>query len=97
MKDSYLDIDFNVTHTAGAQVQYVDNDHIRLVNVGHIPLFNKYRLTSSSDKGIEIDKAHVICFMYKLLSSSRDNDDLSIGFHRNIEAGERKLTNQKTT
>ena len=35
--------------------------------------------------------------MYKILSSSRDSDDLSIGFYRNIEARERKLTNKKTT
>ena len=35
--------------------------------------------------------------MNKLLSSSRDSDDLSIGFHRSIEARERELTNKKTT
>ena len=35
--------------------------------------------------------------MYKLISSSRDSDDLSIGFHRSNEARERGLTNSKTT
>ena len=28
----------------------------------------------------EIDNYHFICLMYKLLSTSRDNDDLSIAF-----------------
>ena len=35
--------------------------------------------------------------MHKLILSSRDNDDLSIGFHRNNEAREKELTNKKTT
>ena len=35
--------------------------------------------------------------MHKLISSSRDSDDLSIGFHRSNGVRERKLTNKKTT
>ena len=35
--------------------------------------------------------------MYKVISSSRDSDDLSIGFQRNIEARERELIDNKTT
>ena len=35
--------------------------------------------------------------MHKVLSSSRDSDDLSIGFHRSNEARERELTDNKTT
>ena len=98
MKDSYLDLDFNVTHRAGAHARYVDNARIRLVNLGPIALFNKNRLTSSSGKERdEINNAHVICLMHKLISFSRDSDDLSIGFHRSIEARERELNNNKTT
>ena len=98
MKDSYLELDFNVTHRAGAHVRYADGDHIRLVNLGPPVIFIKYTLKSSSGKEIEeIDNAHVICLRYKLISSSRDSDDLSIGFHRSIEARERELTNNKTT
>ena len=98
MKDSYLELDFNVTHRAGAHAQYVDDNHIRLVNLGPIALFNKYRLTSSSGREIEeIDNAHVICLMHKLISSSRDSDDLSIGFHRSNGVRERELNNNKTT
>ena len=98
LKDSYLEIDFSVTHRTGAHDRYIDDDHIRLVNLGPIALFNKYRLTSSSGKEIEeLDNAHVICLMQKLISSAKDSDDLSIGFHRSIEARERELTNNKTT
>ena len=35
--------------------------------------------------------------MYKLISSSRDSDELPKGFHRSIEARERQLTNKKLT
>ena len=43
-----------------------------------------------------MDNALNICLMYKLISSSRDGDDLSIGFHRSNEARERELPNNKT-
>ena len=98
LKDSYLEVDFKVTHKAGAHVRYAGSNHIGLVNLGPIALFNKYRLTSSSGKEIEeIYNAHVICLMHKLISSSRDSDDLSNGFHRSNEARQRELTNNKTT
>ena len=35
--------------------------------------------------------------MHKLISSSRDSDDLSIGFHRSNAAPERTITNNKKT
>ena len=55
-------------------------------------------MTSSSGKEIEeIENAHVICFLHKLISNSRDSDDLSIGFHRIIDARGRELTNNKAT
>ena len=96
LKHSNLEIDFNVTHRAGAHARFADGDHMRLANLGPIALFNKYKLTSSSGKEMEeIENAHVICLMYKLLSSSRDSDDLSIGFHRSNAARERELTNSK--
>ena len=55
-------------------------------------------MTSSSGKEIEeIDNAQVLCLMHKLISSSGDIDDLSIGFHQCNEVQERELTNNKTT
>ena len=63
-----------------------------------MPCLKKYRLTSSSGKEKEeIDDAHVICLVYKLLSSSGDTDDLTIGFRKSNETRERDLTNNKTT
>ena len=35
--------------------------------------------------------------MYIIISPSRDDDDLSVGFHRSITAREKELTNNKTT
>ena len=81
LKDSYFELDFNVTHRAGAHVQHADDDHIRLLNLGTIALVIKYRLTRSSGEEIEeIDNAHVICLMHKLISSSRDSYDFSNWF-----------------
>ena len=34
LKDSYLKLDFSVTHRAGALNRYVDDDHIRINNLG---------------------------------------------------------------
>ena len=64
---------------------------IRLVNLEPIALFKKYRLKSLSGKEIEeIDNARAICLKHKLISSSRDSDDLSVGFHRSNEALEKE-------
>ena len=98
LKDSYLDLDFNVINRSVAHNRDVYGEHNRLVNLGSMVFFIKYRLTSSSGKEIEeIDNAHVICLMHKLISSSRDSDDLSSGFHRSIGVRERELTHNKTT
>ena len=95
-KDSYRELEYNVTHRAGAHAQQAHADHVRLKKIGPIALFIKYWLTNSSGKEIEeTDKAHVICIKYKFISSSRDSDDLSIGLHRSIEAREKELTNIK--
>ena len=98
MKNSYNELDFNVTPRAGAQARYADGDYMRLINLGPTAFFIKYRLTISSGKEIEeIDNSRVICLLYKLILSFRESDDLSIGFHRSIDARERKLTSKKTT
>ena len=38
-----------------------------------------------------------LCLMHELLSSSKDSDDLTIGFHRSNTTREQELTNNKTT
>ena len=68
-----------------------------LVNLGPIALLSNYKLTTSSEKHLEnIDQAHIVSLMYKLLTSSRVSDDLSIGFDRDRNRRQRELTNIKT-
>ena len=45
----------------------------------------------------EIDDAHIFGLMHKLISSCKDCDDLSIGFHQDISAHEREMCKNKTT
>ena len=93
--NSYLEINFDVLH-AGNKDRYVDANDIRLVILGPIALFSNYKLTTSSGKHLEeISHAHIVSLMYKLLTSSKDGDDLSIGFDRNRGRRKNELTNNK--
>ena len=94
--NSYLDLNFDVLHAA-TNKRYVDGNDIRLVNLGPISLFSNYKLTTSSGKHLEnIDHAHIVSLMYKLLTSIKGSDDLSIGFDRDRNRRQRELTNNKT-
>ena len=93
--NSYLELNFDVLH-ARTNNRYVDNNDIRMVNLGPIGLFSNYKLTTSSGKHLEnIDHAHIVSLMYKLLSSSKGSDDLSIGFDRDRTRRRNELTNNK--
>ena len=93
---SYLELNFDVLH-AVTNNRYVDGNMIRLVNLGSTALFSNYKLTTSSGKHLEnIDHAHIVSLMYKLLTLSRGSDDLSIGFDRDRNRRQRELTNIKT-
>ena len=93
--NSYIELNFDVLHTADNN-RYVDANDIRLVNLGPIALFSNYKLTTSSGKHLEeINHAHIVSLMYKLLTSSKDSDDLSIGFDRNRGRRKNELTNNK--
>ena len=92
---SLLRLNFDVLHAA-TNNRYIDGDDIRLVNEGPIALFSNYKLQSSSGNYIEeINHAHIVCLMYKLITSARITDDLSIGFDRDREKRKRELTNNK--
>ena len=94
--NSYIELNFDVLHGV-ANNRYADGNDIRLVNLGPIGLFSNYKLTTSSGKHLEnIDHAHIVSLMYKLLSSSKGSDDLSIGFDRDRGRRQRALTNNKT-
>ena len=94
--NSYLEINFVVLHAA-TNNRYVNGNNIKLVNLGPIALFSNYKLTTSLGKHLENnDHAHIISLMYKLLTSSKGSDDLSIGFVRDRNRRQRVLTNYKT-
>ena len=85
----------DVLHAA-TNNRHIDGDDIRLVNEGTIASFLNYRLQSSSGKHIEeINHAHIVCLLSKLITSAGNTDDLFIGFDRDREGRKRKLTNNK--
>ena len=93
--NSYIELNFDVLRVDNSN-RYVDANDIRLVNLGPIALFSNYKLSTSSGKQLEeISHAHIVSLMYKLLTSSKDGDDLSIGFDRS-RGRKNELTNNKT-
>ena len=92
LKDSYIELDFDVLNAA--EVRSGDAQDICLVNLGPITFFIEYKLTSSCGKQSEIvTNAHLICFMYELMTSSKGCDDLSIGFLHGIYERVREFRN----
>ena len=95
LSNSYLELKFDVLHAA-TNNRYAFNNDIKLVNLGPIALFSKYRLTTFSWKDLEkSEHDHIACLMYKLLTTARGCDDLYIGFHRDRDTRQRELTNNK--
>ena len=93
--NSYLELNFDVLRADNSN-RYLDGNDIRLVNLGPIGLFSNYKLTTSSGKHLEnIDHAHIVSLTYKLLTSSKGSDDLSIGFDRDRTRRRNELTNNK--
>ena len=93
---SCLRANFDVSNAA-TKNRYLDGDDIRVVNEGPIAVFSSFRLQSSSGKHIEeINHADIVCLMYKLITSDRNTDDLSIGFDRDRGRRQRELTNNKS-
>ena len=81
---------------AATNKRYVDGNDISLVNLGPVALFIIYKLANSSCKHIEeVNHAHIVYLLYKLLTSSRESDDLSIGFDRSRDRRKQQLTNNK--
>ena len=79
---SLLRLNFDGLHAA-TNNRYVDGDDISLVNEGPTALFSNYKLQSGSGKHIEeINNAHIVCLMSKLITSARNTVDLFNGFDR---------------
>ena len=93
--NSYLELSFDVLQAATGN-RYINGADIRIVNLALISLLSIYILTTSSGKHLEeVNHAHIVSLMYKLLSSSKESDDLSIGFDRRRDRRKRELTNNK--
>ena len=91
----YLELNFDVLRADNSN-RYLDGNDIRLVNLGQIGFFSNYKLTTSSGKYLEnIDHAHIVSLMYKLLTSCKGSDYLSIGFDRDRTRRRNELTNNK--
>ena len=89
MLNSYIESNFDVLHAATGK-SYVGNIDIPLVNLAPIVLSSKYKLTTSSEKHLEdINHAQIVSLMYKLSTSSRGSEDLSIGFDRSSDRRQR--------
>ena len=95
LSNSYLDLIFDVLHAATGN-RYADGNDIRLVEFGPIASFSGYKLTTSSGRHLEdISHAHSGSLMYKLITSTEDTADLSIGFDRDHDRRQRELINNK--
>ena len=93
--NSYLELNLDVIQAA-TDDRYADGANIRLFNLAVIALFSIFKLTTSCGKHLEeINHAHIVSLIYKLLSSSKESDDLSIGFDRSHDSRKRELTNKK--
>ena len=93
--NSYLDLSFEVVKRADNS-RYGNGNDIRLVNLGPIALFSNFKLTTSSGKHLEdISHAHLVSLMYKLITSSKDSNDLSFGFDNNRNRRRDELAQNK--
>ena len=93
--NSYRDLKFEVVKKAGDS-RYGNGNDIRLVNLGPIALFSNFKLTTSSGKHLEeTSHAILVSLMYKLITSSKNSDDLSIGLDRSMAKRREEMTNNK--
>ena len=94
--NSYLDLNFEVIKKADDS-RYGNGDDIRLVNLGPINLFSNFKLTTSSGKHHEdISHTHLVSLLYKLITSSKNTDDLSLGFDGSPNRGKDELALNKS-
>ena len=93
--NSYLDLNFEVIKKVDDS-RYGNGNDIRLVNLGPIALFSIFKLTTSSGKHLEdFSYAHLVSLTYKLITSSKNSDDLSIGFDRSPNRRKDELAQNK--
>ena len=93
--NSYVDLNFDVVHAVTIN-RYADGVDINLLSLGLLALFSNYTLATSSGKFLEDNgHAHIVSLMYKLKTSAKDLDYLSIGFDRSRDRRQQEITNDK--
>ena len=81
---------------AATKNRYADGNDIRLANLGPVALFSNYKLVTSSRKHLEdVSHAHIVGLMYKLITTAKGCDDLSIGFDRDRTRRRNEITDNK--
>ena len=81
---------FDVLHAATGN-RYADGIHFKKVNLGPIAFFSSYKVTKSSRKHLEnITNAQIVSLKYKLMTSAKDADGLTIGFDRDRDRRHRE-------
>ena len=91
--NSSLDLALEVKHAATG-IRYANGNDARLDTSGPIALFGSYKLTTGSGKHLEDDnQTHFVSLKYKLKTSAKDTDEISIGFDRDRHRRQRESTN----
>ena len=95
MLNRYLDLNFEVIKKADNSRCGNGND-LRIVNLGPIALLSNFKMTTSSGKHSEdISHDHFVSLLYKLITCSKDSDDLSICFDRSRNRRRDELAQNK--
>ena len=92
---SYLDVNFEFIKKAD-NFRYANGNDIKLANLAPIALFSNFKLTSSGKHLESISHDHLVSLMYKLKTSSKNSDDLAIGFDRSSARRRDEMTNNKS-
>ena len=95
LMNSYLDLDFIFVKNADIS-QDVNDDDMRLVNLGPSALFSCYKLIMTSGKHLEIFiHTYNVSLAYKIEASAKESDGLSVGIGRDRVRRQREVTNNK--
>ena len=92
--NNYLEIHFDALQAASNN-RYADNLDIRLVNLGPLALFSNYVNNVFRKQFENIDHAHIVSLMYKLITIAGGCEDLSIGVDPDRIGRQRALTKNK--
>ena len=94
LMNTFLDSTIEFIETADNS-RYANGNDLRLLKLGPIAFFSKYKLTTCSGKHLEdISHAHIF-FKYELKTDARGTDDLSIAFDRDCTMKQQELTSNK--